>query len=115
MRVLSPVLGAAATADLRLLIAGIIMLVYFAAIKFDCNWAQNWKHFIIIGVVNSSIPFFLYAFAALHIPASYSVIFNSTSPLFGAVFSAIWLNDRLTGRKVAGLLSGAAGVVLVSR
>ena len=115
MRVLSPVLGAAATADLRLLIAGVVMLAYFAAIKFDCYWRENWKHYVIIGVVNSSIPFFLYAFAALHIPASYSVIFNSTSPLFGAVFSAIWLSDRLTGRKIAGLISGAFGVALVSR
>ena len=115
MRVLAPVLGAITTADSRLLIAGVAMLGYFAVIRFDLAWRENWKQYAIIGVVNSSIPFSLYAFAAQHIPASYSVIFNSTSPLFGAVFSAIWLNDKLTLRKIAGLISGAVGVALVSK
>lgn len=115
MRVLAPVLGAITTADSRLIIAGVAMLCYFAVIRFDLNWRANWRQYAIIGIVNSSLPFSLYAFAAKHIPASYSVIFNSTSPLFGAVFSAIWLSDRLTIRKIAGLISGAVGVALVSK
>ncbi|MGB5106199.1 MAG: hypothetical protein WBP29_04870 [Candidatus Zixiibacteriota bacterium] len=51
MRLLSPALGAAATADLRLLIAGVFMLTCFAVTKFDCNWRQSWKQYLIIGPV----------------------------------------------------------------
>ena len=115
MRVIAPSLGAIVTADSRLMIAGLAMLVYFSVVGFKLEWRSDWKQYLIIGAVNSSIPFSLYAFAARHIPASYSVIFNSTSPLFGAIFSALWLNDRLTLRKILGLISGAAGVALVSK
>ncbi len=115
MRVLAPVVGAAVVANMRLLIAGVVMLVYFRLTRYECEWRQHWRHYVIIGIVNSSIPFLLYAFAALHIPASYSVIFNSTSPLFGAVFSAMWLSERLTRKRVSGLLLGATGVTLVSK
>jgi drug/metabolite transporter (DMT)-like permease len=41
-------------------------------------------------------------------------LLNSTAPLFGAVFSALWLAERLTLRKLAGLILGTAGVALVS-
>lgn len=115
MRVIAPSLGAIVTADSRLMIAGLAMLIYFTVIGFSLDWRTHWQRYLIIGVVNSSIPFSLYAFAARHIPASYSVIFNSTSPLFGAIFSALWLSDRLTLRKILGLISGAAGVALVSK
>ena len=115
MRVLAPVLGPVITADLRVLIAGVTLIIYFKIIKFDLQWKLNWVHYLIIGLINSGIPFLLYSFAALHIPASYSVILNSTAPLFGAIFSAIWLSDKLTVRKILGLILGATGVAFVSK
>jgi len=113
MRILAPVLGPLATADLRLLIAGAFLVLLFAASGYKLGWRQNGRHFLIIGLVNSAIPFFLYSFAALHIPASLSVILNSLSPMFGAVFSAIWLRELLTVKKSAGIVLGIAGVGLI--
>jgi drug/metabolite transporter (DMT)-like permease len=60
--------------------------------------------------LDSAIPFLLYAFAALFIPASLSVVLNSTAPMFGAVFSAIWLSDRLTFKRIVDLAIGICGV-----
>ena len=76
---------------------------------------MQWRHYVVIGVVNSAIPFLLFSFAALHLPASYSVILNSATPLFAALLSALFLAERLTPVKIAGLVAGAAGVALVSR
>ena len=115
MRVLAPVLGPVITADLRVLIAGLALILYFRVIGFDLEWKTNWKHYLIIGVINSGIPFLLYAFAALHIPASYSVILNSTSPMFGVIFSAIWLSEKLTLKKVFGIILGVIGVSFVAK
>jgi drug/metabolite transporter (DMT)-like permease len=115
MRILAPALGPILTADLRVLIAGVALSIYFAAIRFNPQWKSNWRHYCLIGVGNSAIPFALFSYAALHIPASYSVILNSTSPLFAAIFSAAWLNDRLTARKVVGIFLGFAGVALVAK
>ncbi len=113
MRVLAPVLGPVVTADLRVLIAGIALVIYFHAIRFDAEWRTYWKTYLFIGAFNSALPFFLFSFAALHIPASYSVILNSTSPLFSAIFAAFWLGERLTPVKILGLFVGALGVALV--
>ena len=114
MRIIAPVLGPVLTADARVLIAGAVLLAWFRLTRYAVDWAAHWRHYVIIGAVNSAVPFCLYSFAARHIPAAYSAILNSTAPLFGAVFSALWLGDRLTLRKLAGLLLGAAGVALVA-
>jgi drug/metabolite transporter (DMT)-like permease len=114
MRHLAPILGPVLTADMRVLIAGIALAAFFAAIRFKPGWRKNWKHFLVLGMVNSGIPFLLYSFAALYLPGSLEAILNSTAPLFGALFSALWLAERLTLRKLAGLVLGIAGVVLVS-
>jgi drug/metabolite transporter (DMT)-like permease len=115
MRVLAPVLGPVLTADLRVMIAGLTLILYFRIIKFDPQWRLHWKKYLLIGSINSALPFFLFSFAALHIPASYSVILNSTSPFFAALFSAMWLHERLTVPKLLGLVVGAVGVGLVVR
>jgi len=114
MRFLSPILGPVTTTGARVLIAGLVLWAVYAASGFKLEWRRNWKRYLVLGVVNSGLPFLLYAFAALHIPASLSVVLNALAPMFGAVFSAIWLADRLTWRKLAGLALGILGVALVS-
>jgi drug/metabolite transporter (DMT)-like permease len=115
MRVIAPVLGPIATTEFRVLIAGGSMSLYFLIIRFNPEWKKNWRHYMAVGALNGAIPFALYAFAALHIPASYSVLINSTAPLFGAVFSSFWLAERLTLRKISAILIAGCGVALVAR
>ncbi|MBT4793110.1 MAG: EamA family transporter [Halobacteriovoraceae bacterium] len=115
MRVISPVLGPIATADMRVLIAGIVLVVYFYLTKHPMNWRDNWKAYLFIGSINSAIPFLFYSYAALHLPASYLAILNSTAPLFGVLISSIWLDEELTLKKILGLLTGTAGVVLITQ
>jgi drug/metabolite transporter (DMT)-like permease len=114
IRYLSPLIGPVATADFRMLLAGIALVLFFFASRFKADWRKNWKHFIIIGLANSALPFVLYSAAALVLPASMEAIFNSLSPMFGAVFAALWLDEPLTARKVTGLVLGVAGVATMS-
>jgi drug/metabolite transporter (DMT)-like permease len=113
MRVLSPVLGALLTSNLRILIAGIFLVIYFNFIKFDPEWKKNFKHYLMIGIINSAIPFSLFAFGALSLPASYEVILNSTAPLFGAIFSWMWLAEKMNFKKSLGLFISIIGVAIV--
>jgi drug/metabolite transporter (DMT)-like permease len=115
IRVLAPTLGPILTAASRVLIAGVVLVLYCRATGFSADLRRYWRQYLVIGVVNSTLPFVLYAFAALHIPASYSVILNSTTPLFTALLAVPLLGERLTWAKLAGLIAGAAGVALVSR
>lgn len=115
MRILAPVLGPILTAELRVMIAGIALIIYFYFSQFDPQWRLYWKQYLIIGTVNSAIPFSLYAYAALHLNASVEVILNSTSPLFGALFSAIWLSEKLSLSRIIGLVIGTSGVALITQ
>jgi drug/metabolite transporter (DMT)-like permease len=114
MRTLAPVLGPVLTADSRVLIAGVALLVYFRIIGFDADWRRYWRQFLVVGVMNSALPFLLFAFAAVHLPASYSAILNAAAPLFAVLLSALWLDERLTVIRLAGLAAGIAGVALVT-
>jgi len=114
-RILAPVLGPVATAASRVIIGGLALVAWLRIIGFDAELARHGRHYAVIGVVNSAIPFVLFAWAALTLPASYSAILNATAPLFSAVLGAIWLGERFTGRKLAGLAVGIAGVALVTR
>jgi drug/metabolite transporter (DMT)-like permease len=114
LRALAPVLGPVPTATARVVIAGLALVAYFRISGFDGELARHWRHYFVIGVVNSAVPFSLYAFVAVHLPASYSVILNTATPLFAAVLSSWWLDERLTAVRVAGLIAGAAGVTLVT-
>ena len=114
-RVAAPVLGPLVTAESRALIGGLALLLYYRAIKVDLEFKSHWRAYLIIGTLNSALPFSLFAFASMHLSASYSVILNASAPLWGAVFSAVWLDERLTIRKLLGLVTGVAGVALVMR
>ncbi|MCJ2542295.1 DMT family transporter [Thermostichus vulcanus] len=115
MRVIAPVLGPVLTAELRVMLAGIALTLYFGLIRFPVGWKEHWRQYLIIGTINSALPFLLFSFAAQHIPAAYSIIFNASAPLFGAIFGVIWLGESFSFSKGLGLLLGLAGVALVSR
>ncbi len=89
MRILAPALGPVVTADMRLLIAGIALTLYLRFRKQQLDFFKNLKRYVIVGLLNSGIPFLLFSFAALHLPSSISVIINSLTPLFGVLFSIL--------------------------
>ncbi|HEX6705273.1 MAG TPA: DMT family transporter [Albitalea sp.] len=115
MRVLAPVLGPVFTTEVRVATGGLTLLLYFLIIRFNPRWNEHWRHYLIIGAFNVALPFILFSFAAQHVPASYSAIINSMTPLFGTLFSAVWLGEVLTKSKLTGLALGIAGVVIIGK
>ncbi len=110
IRLAVPVLGPIFLMLLRVLIAGLALLLYALASHTSLEVAKRWKHYLIIGLLNSALPFTLIATAELHLTAGYGAILNATSPLFGALVAALWIKEALTPPKVVGLLLGLGGV-----
>ena len=111
MRVAAPEFGPAALVAVRFGLAAVVLLPIVA---WRGQWAAMWHHWrpiAIVGILNSALPFLLYSYAALSITAGLASIFNAASPLFAAVIAWLWLGDRLTPPRVAGLAIGFAGVV----
>ncbi|NLP64304.1 DMT family transporter [Paraburkholderia sacchari] len=69
-----------------------------------------WPLFV-VGILNSAAPFCLFAWAELTLSAGVTSVINATTPLFGAVVAYLWLKDRLSGLRIAGLAIGFAGVL----
>ena len=113
MRIAAPVLGPVLLIELRVLIAGVALLVYMLVTRSAFDLRARWKHYLVIGIINSAIPFTLIATAELYLTAGLAATLNATSPLFGAVVAAIWINEALTKKKVIGLALGLLGVSIL--
>ena len=113
LRIVAPTLGAIATAEARVAIAGIALLAWCALMRVPLVWRRNAWPLIVVGIFNSAIPFALFAFAVKTIPGGYAAILNATSPLFGAVIASLWLREELGARRLLGIVFGVAGVACV--
>ena len=102
------------TAELRTLIAGVALAAYFAFIGFDPEWRRFGRHYVLMGVLTSGLPFLLWAYSALSLTAGLMAVLNATSPMWGAICSAVLLRERVRPRAVAGLVIGIAGVALIT-
>jgi drug/metabolite transporter (DMT)-like permease len=114
MKILAPVIGVLPTACLRILISGVVLVSALKAFGVHLELRKHFRHYLVVGLINAALPFFLYSFASIHAPSSLSVIMNSTTPLFGAWFSLIWLGDRMSLKKSIGFALGTAGVTLIA-
>ncbi|WP_418319483.1 DMT family transporter [Piscinibacter sakaiensis] len=103
--------GAVALSGLRVAGAALVLLPILVYRRELSALLLHWKPILILGIVNSALPFLGFSYAVLTISAGLSSIFNSASPLFAALIAWLWLNDRLSASRVAGLLIGFAGVV----
>ena len=113
LRVAAPALGAAWTAEIRVLLGGLALLLWYRLRSVDVGLRRHARSYLILGAAIIALPFLLYAYAAAHAPASLLAIVNAASPMFGVAWSAALGDERLTARRLAGLGLGAAGVALV--
>jgi drug/metabolite transporter (DMT)-like permease len=115
IRVTAPALGPFWMAEGRVLLGGLSLLAWLAWTGADPQLRRHWRFYALVGTVNSAIPFTLYGYAGLHLGASTMAFLNATSPMFGLLLGAAFGVERISRRKVAGLVIGAAGVAFVAR
>lgn len=106
--------GVVGTAAARVVIATAVLLPLMLWKGHGAAFRRNWWKVCLIGVINSALPFMLFAFALLAITTGLSAILNATVPLFGALVAWIWLKDRPTGSRVLGLVIGFFGVAMLA-
>ena len=113
LRIGAPVLGPAVLIEGRLILAALFLLVVALVLGKRLELRQHWRHYLLLGLLNSALPFLLFAYAARSLSASLLSILNATSPIWGAVIAAAWTGSALTLREVSGLALGVAGVALL--
>lgn len=106
--------GALPTAGIRVTIAAAFLLPLMLCKGLGPQLAQHWPKVLLVGVINSGIPFACYSYALLTISTGLSSVLNATVPMFGALLAWVWLKDRPHGLRVLGLLIGFVGVALLA-
>ncbi len=113
MRIAAPVLGPVVLISFRVFLGALFLLGVALVQKQKLDIRTHWRHFLILGLINTALPFTLFAFAAETLPASLLSILNATAPIWGAIVSAVWLRTPFTLKSAAGLLLGIAGVTIL--
>jgi drug/metabolite transporter (DMT)-like permease len=113
LRIAAPVLGPVWLIEARVLLAGLVLLLITARLGLLNEIRSNAKKILIVGCINSAIPFVLFAFASTQLPAGFTSILNSTTPLFGTIVASVWLKEKLTPNAIAGFALGFAGVIIL--
>jgi drug/metabolite transporter (DMT)-like permease len=113
LRVAAPVLGVFVLIDLRVLIAGGVLLVYALLLGRWLQIGGRWRSLLLLGAVNAAMPFTFIAAATVYLNASIASILNATTPLFTALVAALWMKEALGYKKVLGLGLGLLGVVVL--
>lgn len=114
MRLGAAEFGVWATAGVRVVVASLFL---WPLLCWRGRWPDLRRHaapILFVGLLNSALPFALYAYALQSISTGLTSILNATSPLMGALVAWLWLKDRPGGLRALGLLIGFAGVVLLS-
>jgi drug/metabolite transporter (DMT)-like permease len=101
-------------AAVRVGLASVLLIPMLASRGQFAELRKHWKGLLLVGALNSAVPFALFSFAALSITAGLSSIVNATTPLWTAVVAFVWLRQGLTPLRVLGLVIGFAGVAFLA-
>jgi len=113
MRIAAKPFGAFALVDIRLALGAIILLPFLWRDRAQFTRAM-WPKLAIIGVINSAIPFLLFAWAAQRSPAAIGAICNAMTVLFAALIGFMFFGEKIGARRAIALLVGFAGVVVLA-
>ncbi len=103
--------GALPLAGLRAAGAALVLLPLLAWRGGLRDLLPHWRGIAFVGLANFALPFVLFGWAALQLPAGSSALFTGATPLFGAAIGWLWLRDALSAPRVAGLAIGFGGIV----
>ncbi len=108
------VLPPALFAGVRFLLAGLILFTALLARGYKAPNASEWKHQAIIGIALLVLGNGVVVWAEQFVPSSLAALIVATLPFsIVTIEAALGKGDRLTGKKMLGLMIGFAGLVLL--
>lgn len=100
---------------LRLTIAAAGMWAYLRFKGLSAGLPPHaWGSILVLAVLNNALPFVLIGWGEIHIASGLAAILNATTPIWGVLVAHFLTHDeRMSPRKLAGVLLGFAGVVIM--
>lgn len=111
-RVAVPELGPNWVAAGRLILGALVLVIVMLAMRKPLHLRKNAGAYIWIGFINSALPFWLFAYASITLPAGVTAVMNSMVPLFSVLL--LWvMGERPSFGKFAGVTLGIVGVAMI--
>ncbi|UDQ80462.1 DMT family transporter [Erwinia rhapontici] len=114
MRVATPYFGSLNTAFLRVVFGCVGLIALLLVLRTHIAFHGKALPAMLLGVINSAVPFVMYCLAAKWLPAGYSAILNATTPLMGVLIGGLCFSETFTLRKIVGVVLGLVGIVLLT-
>ena len=109
-----PEFGSLAFASLRVVFAGLTMLIF---VIFSAHNRQGireqWQMLTLVGLFSAAIPFTLFAFSAQTINAGVLAVINASVPMMSGVIASVFFKDKLSNKQILGLIIGIVGVAIL--
>jgi drug/metabolite transporter (DMT)-like permease len=109
-----PAFGVFALVELRALGATLCLLPLVFLKRQGADLIQHWPKLLLVGLINTAIPFCLFNYALLHLDAGLAAILNATAPMFGVIIAYLYLRESIGWVGIVGIGLGFAGVILIS-
>jgi drug/metabolite transporter (DMT)-like permease len=111
-RIAVPELGPNIIAFSRLLLGALVLALFALLLRKPLLLKQNGRDYLRIGLFNSALPFWLFAFSSISLPAGVNAVLNAMVPLFAVLLQ--WVRgSRPSREKMTGVLMGIVGVCLI--
>ncbi len=95
--------------------AAICWVVFFATRKKLPTDLRLYPQFLVLGILNYAIPFALFPFAEVTVASSIVGVINGMTPMTTVIVSQLWPGgEKATWNKVAGVLIGFAGAIILA-
>ncbi|WP_020395805.1 DMT family transporter [Thiolinea disciformis] len=114
MRIAVPEFGPIWLSAIRVLIAGLVLLPILIYQGFLADLRKTIFPVLLLGGINSALPFLGFAFATTFLTGGFTSILNATAPLFGVLLVIISGNIKTLSRaQMVGFLVGFLGVAIL--
>lgn len=99
---------------IRLSIATLILLPVLWINRIPLpKGVAGWWPYAVMALINNVIPFSLIVMGQTYIPGGTAAVVNATTPVFTVLVAAAFGEERLILRRVAGMLLGLCGVIIL--
>ena len=96
------------------LVLALVVPIVLGAGATAADLRTHWRWLVIVGIVNTALPFWLLSWGETRIDSGLASIIQASVPIFNAVIAyAFFHEERVTGRRLLGVAIGFVGVALL--
>jgi drug/metabolite transporter (DMT)-like permease len=101
-------------AGLRNFLGGLLLVLVFFSKRNEIRWRKTWPIYCISSLFNIILYYGLQAYGLVIMPSGLFSIIVYLQPVLVGILAWWWLDEKMTSRKVVGLVIGFFGVAAVS-